>query len=84
MIATENVEQSLARLAQVVTVEREQRGLSPEELARRAGMSAARLLRLEAGSQAVRFSDLVAVSRALETSPADLMRRVERAYGAAG
>lgn len=60
-------------LAERISREREQRGLSQAELARRAGISQSNLTRLERGERGFTVSTLAKIAAGLRMTPADLL-----------
>lgn len=59
---------------------RELRGLSQSELARRVGTTPSTISRLESGARKLTQEYLVAISRALDADPGDLIGKAQAAY----
>jgi transcriptional regulator with XRE-family HTH domain len=67
-----------AALRRVMKETREGQGLSPADVEVRGGLPEGRLVGIERGDRVIRYSDLVAISEVLGTTPSALVERAER------
>lgn len=74
----ERLAREVRRLGRAIGQRRDELGLSPEELARRTGLTEARVAAIEAGTAVALLDELVDLSAALELRTSELFARAAR------
>jgi transcriptional regulator with XRE-family HTH domain len=69
----ERNERSLRRFGQQLTILREQKQLSIQDLSKRSGVNSRQLIRIEAGQVNILFTTILALARGLGIPPEELL-----------